>query len=203
MISQNSNTLEFLTTSSPPSIFDTTNVTSTSFRIEWNQPIGATSYAIDVSLNSNFSNFVTGYQNRIINTRNITISNLSVGIPYYIRVRSINSNGFYSIYSITYIQYTLPAIPNGLSISSITDDGFNLSWNLTPGAISYRVDISTDSNFDNFIPGYNNQTVTTRNIDINNLNSNTTYYIRVRSSNFAGETLLLGIKIFYSLSNNF
>ena len=71
------------------------NSTIISFDANWDVSAGATTYFIDVSTVSNFSSFVSGYNN--LNVGNVTSysisSNLTCGSTYYYRVRSNNSCG--------------------------------------------------------------------------------------------------------------
>ncbi len=72
-----------------------TNVGSASFTANWNSVSGATSYVIDVATDENFSNMVSGYNNKSVgNTTSADISVPNVGNQtYYYRVRAVNSSG--------------------------------------------------------------------------------------------------------------
>ena len=72
-----------------------TNVGSASFTANWNSVSGATSYVIDVATDENFSNMVSGYNNKNVgNTTSADISVSNVGNQtYYYRVRAVNSSG--------------------------------------------------------------------------------------------------------------
>jgi autotransporter-associated beta strand protein len=68
------------------------SVTATSFNVSWDAVPNATSYKIDVSTNSGFSSFVTGYNDATV-TSPATISGLSPNTLYYVRARSVGSGG--------------------------------------------------------------------------------------------------------------
>ena len=72
-----------------------TNVGSASFTANWNSVSGATSYVIDVATDENFSNMVSGYNNKNVgNTTSAEISVPNIGNQtYYYRVRAVNSSG--------------------------------------------------------------------------------------------------------------
>jgi phosphodiesterase/alkaline phosphatase D-like protein len=66
-------------------------VTSSSFTANWTGVSGATGYRLDVSTNSSFSTYVSGYQN--LNVGNVTsynVTGLGANTFYYYRVRAYN-----------------------------------------------------------------------------------------------------------------
>ncbi|NTW32172.1 MAG: hypothetical protein HGB12_06045 [Bacteroidetes bacterium] len=65
---------------------------SLQFKANWNSSANATSYCLDVSLNTSFSSFVSGYSN--LNVGNVTsynVTGLAPSTVYYYRVRPVNS----------------------------------------------------------------------------------------------------------------
>ena len=66
-----------------------TSVTDTSFVANWNAYTGAGYYLLDVSLNSSFSSFVSGYQNFVASTNSTTVTGLTSNTTYYYRVRAV------------------------------------------------------------------------------------------------------------------
>jgi hypothetical protein len=70
-----------------------TGIGTNSFVANWTNSAGATNYFIDVSQDSNFSTFVTGYNNLSVgNVTSFSVTGLSCG-TYYFRVRASNSCG--------------------------------------------------------------------------------------------------------------
>ncbi len=74
--------------------------------------------------------------------------------------------------------------PSSCSSNNITDSTFSANWNSSNGAISYYIDIATDSLFSNYLPGFQNQNMGSNlSLTITGLTCSTTYYWRVRSEN--------------------
>lgn len=80
--------------SAVPIALDATNVSYVSFDLNLTEVGSADAFFIDVATDSNFTNFVTGYENKFIG-KYLTyhISGLNYNSNYYYRVRSINGNG--------------------------------------------------------------------------------------------------------------
>ena len=73
----------------PPVAQSATDIDATSFTANWSPEADADHYRLDVSPFSDFSEFLTGYENRNMgNATNHTISGLSPGTSYYYRLRS-------------------------------------------------------------------------------------------------------------------
>ena len=79
-----------------------------------------------------------------------------------------------------------PNAPAGLTASNITVNGMTVSWAVTSRTRSYRIDVSTVSNFGTLLEGYNDLTVNGTSQSIIGLTAGTIYYVRVRAVNGAG-----------------
>jgi hypothetical protein len=191
VISQNSLTVNQVTPLQSPALSSSTGITTTGFTTNWNSVVNATSYQLDVSTDL-FTTFVPGYQNLIINGTTRSITGLTPGTTYYIRVRAVNS-ATTSQNSLTFSQSTnsLPGSPEAPRPIDITTTSFSLNWNAVVGSppISYRLDVSTVSNFATRLPGYDNLTVNGTTQIVTGLNSGAIYYVRIRSVDANGTSL--------------
>ena len=76
-----------------PSAPTTVSKTSGSIDVSWNSTSGATGYRLDVSTNAGFSTFVSGYNDLSVAGTSQSITGLSSGVTYHIRVRAENGCG--------------------------------------------------------------------------------------------------------------
>ncbi|MCU0439640.1 MAG: fibronectin type III domain-containing protein [Raineya sp.] len=68
-----------------------TDVTTTSFRANWNAlNSSGFSYRVDVATDNNFTNIITGYNNRIVNGLSLNVTGLTTNTDYFYRVRATN-----------------------------------------------------------------------------------------------------------------
>ncbi|NTW31492.1 MAG: LamG domain-containing protein [Bacteroidetes bacterium] len=81
-------------TSSAPTANTATNIQQTSFSANWSALSGATSYNLDVSANSGFSSFISGYNDlNVGNVNTYSVTGLTCNRFFYYRVRANNSCG--------------------------------------------------------------------------------------------------------------
>jgi autotransporter-associated beta strand protein len=118
-----------------PVATDATVVTTSGFSANWNAVSGASGYRLDVSTASNFSSFVTGYNDLDVSlVTTYPVTGLSPGVLYYYRVRvytSICLSGNSNTKSVTTTSLTIGA-------PTITGAPFNVDCS-TPaaGSISF------------------------------------------------------------------
>ncbi|WP_309640135.1 fibronectin type III domain-containing protein [Flavobacterium sp.] len=128
------------------------------------------------------------------NSTTITGTGLNGNSRYYYFIFAYNSNACSGgpIYNtstpLTGNGTTCPAIPNTVTVNSITTTGFTLDWTYPTGgtssAITYTVQVTTNATYTANIPGspftIADPTITKV---ITGLSSNTTYYYRILASN--------------------
>ena len=175
------------------------NITTTSFQANWFFVSGATAYLLDVSTDPNFNTYVPGYGGlNVGNVNSYNVSSLNCLTTYYYRLRAIN-NCQASGYSTNSALSTLfccnaPNNPTVNQASNITSATFTANWNFVSGAITYSIDVSTNSSFSSFVPGYQNLNVSNNtSVSVNGLFCNTNYYYRVRANNNCGASINSGI----------
>ncbi|MCD4790344.1 MAG: fibronectin type III domain-containing protein, partial [Bacteroidales bacterium] len=150
----------------------------------WTQGGGgvATGYYLDVSTNSGFTSFVTGYDSLDVGlVTTYQVSGLNVNTDYYYRVRAYNTGGM-SGSSNTITLKTAPAVPVATAASNVGTENFYANWGFVADATSYRLDVNDQPDFAG-TSILDNEVVTNTYKNVIGLTSGTTYYYRVRSYN--------------------
>jgi uncharacterized repeat protein (TIGR02543 family) len=155
--------------------------------LSWSAVSGATSYEVQVSTISSFSNIV---KDTTVTILSLTIGPFSNGATYYWQVRAKNTGGisaWSSIWNFTTIVAasgtpTLSSPANGATNQSINP---TLSWNSVTGAATYEVQVSMASNFATTIK---DTTLTGTTLTIGPLSNSTLYYWQVRANNTGGSS---------------
>jgi len=112
------------------------------------------------------------------------LTGLSAGTTYYFKAFATNSFG--TSYGAQESFLTLPAAPATPSASAVGPVGFTVDWGVVASATSYRLDVSTASDFSSFVSGYEDLTVAGTSQAVTGLTPATTYYARVRAVNASG-----------------
>jgi len=188
--SSSSNTITTVTTLAAPVAAAASTILANSFSANWAASTGAAGYYLDVATNNTFTTFVTGFNNKDAgNVTTYSVTGLSPNTTYYYRVRAYTT-GTTSTNSGTITTLTVPAAPVAKDASTITESGFTANWAASAGATGYRIDVSENSGFTTFVVGYNNfnagNVIT---LNISGLNTNTSYYYRVRAYNASGTSV--------------
>ncbi len=145
-----------------------TNIGHNSFTANWNSSTGATSYFLDVSTLSDFSTFVTGFEN--LNVGNVTeygVTNLTPESVYFYRVRASNSEGTSGNSNVISVETTaLPAtiveFANATGSVLETAGTYNVVVSITNPdlANATNVDVVLTSGDQSNINGFTSETVT-------------------------------------------
>jgi hypothetical protein len=155
--------------------------------LSWNAATGAATYTIQVSTSSSFTSFIVN-QSGIASTSYWVFSGLSNNSQYYWRVNATNISGtsaWSSVWSFTTILST-PALSSPSTSSAGVAVNPTLSWGSVMGAVSYSLQVSTDSaNFTS--PTVNQTGLTALSYNVTTgLANNTKYFWRVNSTNLSG-----------------
>jgi hypothetical protein len=153
---------------------------------KWETSTGAVSYTLQVSTNSSFTSFI--YNQSGLTSLTQQVSGLNPLSIYYWRVSTTNKAGT-SDWS-TVWSFTATGPPPMVPVLSYPIDGtinysapLTLIWLATSGAISYTLQISTNSSFTSFV--YNQSGLTSSNQQVAGLTAST-YYWRVSASDNYG-----------------
>ncbi|MCX6134195.1 MAG: fibronectin type III domain-containing protein [Ignavibacteriales bacterium] len=165
------------------------NATSVSVTpsLTWNQVSGATSFTLQVSTTSAFTSFT--FNQSGLTTTSGTASGLTNNTTYYWRVSATNAGGT-SQYSSAWTFTTIVAAPPAPSLTSPADNATGVStsptitWGTSSGATSYRLQLSTSSQFSSTVLDDSSLTGTSR--LGGPLANGTKYYWRVRAKNAGG-----------------
>jgi uncharacterized repeat protein (TIGR01451 family) len=191
-------------TPSVPTVTAVTNVGCNVMTANWTSATSTTQYFIDVSTVSDFSTFVTGYNN--FNVGNVVaypISGLNTGTTYYYRVRAANANCT-STSSGTMSGATSPSTPGAPVISNgtaVACTSFNANWTAATNATAYFLDVSKVSDFATYVTNYNSLNVgNVTTYSVTGLESGVQYYYRVRAINGCGTSTSSTVKSNTTLS---
>lgn len=159
-----------------------TDVETRSFKANWESVDGAEQYFFDLSIDSTFNTFVTGYERLDTGlTTSLDIDPAQPGTTYYYRVRAGRDN-LIGANSETIEVTTFPDTPIASSAINRGATSFRANWALAEGGHSYRMDVALDQDFQQKIPGYDNlKTGSILFYDVKELDLGTAYYYRVRS----------------------
>lgn len=178
----------------------------TSFTVNWDSVAGATEYFIDISTDYFFSNFVSGYTNLNLDSLSLTINSLDVNSNYFFRVRAADSINV-SLNSLTGSIYSQTLYPPAIyTATNVNCTSFVANWNDgtydVNNTTGYFLDVSTSNTFTTLVSGYSNLNVgTSLSFAISGLDSNTTYYYRIRKMSDCGTSLNSNTQITTTMCN--
>lgn len=178
---------------------DSATAVSVFATLQWSPYTGASSYAIELSENPQF----TGATKLIATTTSINTV-LKANTRYYWHVRGRNSSGaeFYD-YSERW-TFTSTAGISAPTLISPANNAINqpknivLRWNKDDNASNYRVELSTDSNF----LGVYANTVSVASTTFSEISDGKTYYWRVRTAASSYTSPWSEVRKFTTLKSN-
>ena len=154
----------------------------------WDETFNAASYNVQLATDQLFTNII--FNNTGIISTSCQVTGLSSGTTYYWRVQAVNEFGTGNWPDPPPRQFTTCSIPAVPTLSSPTNGATNipttptLSWNSSTGATSYRLQVSTQSNFSTTWKDQSGITGTS--YQVSGLNYTTVYYWRVNATNGCG-----------------
>jgi hypothetical protein len=163
---------------------------STSVSAIWQTVSGADSYRIQVSKVSDFSSTVVNVGN--VTNSSYQITGLENSTLYYWRVNASNESGT-SLWSEVWSFTTIIAIPDVPVLASPVDGATNVStkplleWNQTSRADDYRLQVSSDTAFNDLILDISDIDSISYQV-VNEFNAFTAYFWRVKAGNVGGES---------------
>ena len=143
-------------------------------------------YLLDVATDAAFSSILTAYNNLSVTGTTQAVSGLSAGTTYYYRIRYLFNGLSSSTGSNTITVTAIPDAPVAVNATNKTTSGFTANWNAVTGAAKYQLEVATDAGFTTII--YTNAAVTGTSYPVIGLNTNTTYFYRVRACNVEGNS---------------
>lgn len=178
--SGNSNIVNVMTTPIPPTLESVSNVGQTTALVKWPPVTGAGIYRVDIS-KDNFSTFVAPYNGFESPTTSITLSGLSSGTTYTVRVRAVNSGGS-SAPSDAKEFITIPPEPIAKEATAKTSTTFTANWDVATTATSYTIELS-DNNFTSILKS---NISGNKSVNFNGLTLGKSYAYRIRATNTSG-----------------
>jgi hypothetical protein len=173
---------------------------STSPTLSWNTSTGAVTYRLQVSTVNNFT--TTVYNDSTRTNTSQALTGLTVGTIYYWRVNAKNAagtSGYSNVWRFTTsAALAAPILLAPDSAAANISTSPTLSWNASTGAVTYRLQVSTVSNFTTTV--YNDSTRTNTLQAITGLNSGSTYYWRVNAKNAAGTSVYSNVWSFSTIA---
>jgi hypothetical protein len=155
------------------------NVNYAGLSMSWNEPLGAVSYEYQIAVDDQFLALVA---NETATSNSIFGAGLMPSTTYYWRVRASDGNVF-GEYSETrvFTTNTLENFNLQTPANSAVDVDFNtvnFNWTSALGAVGYQLSYATDMAF----AGEEVLTMAQSEAAVDDLNSATTYYWRVRAT---------------------
>jgi uncharacterized repeat protein (TIGR02543 family) len=157
--------------------------------LTWNAVTGAITYRVQVSTASDFSTGIV-IDDSTLASASKGLSSLTNNTVYYWHVNAKNAGGT-SAWSTASSFTTIAAAPGAPVLSAPANNATGIAvsptvtWNTVTGAVTYRVQVSTVSDFSTGIVA-DDSTLTAASKALSSLTNNTLYYWRVNAKNAGG-----------------
>jgi hypothetical protein len=127
----------------------------------------------------------------IITGNNINWNTFITGLSFIATLGNVNPVDLnnYGLYFNSIQQDIIPKPPQSIIINDISKSGFLVNWEDVLSATGYLLDIAYDNNFINYLPGFINKNISDSPFLLNTLETNTNYYVRLRSINEIGTSI--------------
>ncbi|ASB50573.1 fibronectin type III domain-containing protein [Alkalitalea saponilacus] len=181
----------------PPVALEATHASGGWFLINWEEVENADHYKVYISTD-NFASHVPDYDGFVVygdafpfENLNYLFDDASPATAYQYRLTSV-ANGYESLFSNTIEASTtpmpeIPAPPLALGAIEVTENGFTARWEEVDNGIFYRIYVS-DDNFDTYISGQWGTAWWTLSLEIDGLESGTTYQYKIKACNDSGRS---------------
>ncbi|MCL6260786.1 Ig-like domain-containing protein [Aquiflexum sp. TKW24L] len=164
---------------------------STSLTLQWNAGVGAKTYGVQISKESNFASLFL--DNPAVTSTSLQVNNLQAGVTYYWRVSATNESGSSNYSSVWSFQTKLAVIPPPAPVLTSPSNNatglattLKLTWNVVTSASGYALEVSKNSDFKTL--DIDIKTLKTNEFTVSGLQEDTSYFWRVRASNSAGNS---------------
>ena len=159
-----------------------TNVTSASFKANWEEVGDATSYLAQLSTDPQFGSIEQSLT--VTDTNCVVFANLEPEQTYYYQVRAIRGftvSNFSNIIDTTTLRLQTPLL---FPVSDVSPIRFTVSWSAIEGASSYELEVATDPDFTQLIYNHTEPIEvndTTQEVRLYSVRVGKTHYYRVRA----------------------
>lgn len=164
-------------------------VSAIGFTAHWKKVTGATGYEIDIALDKDFTQIVSNYNSKKIETVFVAIDDLEANTTYYYRVRALLSQQTSKNSNVITVETPELTNPIVYPATEVQATSFRIHWKKMPIVTAYLLDIATDNEFKNILPDfYRKEVASDTTLAINDVSVNETYYYRIRvkqSSSFS------------------
>jgi hypothetical protein len=157
--------------------------------LTWSKVPNTNSYRIQVATDGTFN--TTVYDQSGITSTSLTVPNLKPNTIHFWRVLGINTSGAGSYSQVSSFRTaSFSTVPNLTYLTrpgnntTIHPVAINFEWEAEPTAENYTIQISTSADFSSYV--LNERGLFSTSFMVDNLNSNTTYFWRVRCTNRTG-----------------